>query len=137
MANDPVESNSPTLPAIGGAPTLPSDSARETPTPRTPSAATTLPRVGSSDSAPPPVDPAPAPLDIDAFDGRYRVRALLGAGGMGEVHLGRDARVGREVAIKVARGRTGSHADAIARFVREARVQGQLEHPSIVPVYDL
>ncbi len=133
MANNTAESDAPTLPAIGGAPTLPSDPTHVI------SGAATSPdaRQAPADSAPPPVDPAPAPLDVDAFDDRYRVRALLGAGGMGEVHLGRDERIGREVAIKIARGRSGSQADAVARFVREARVQGQLEHPSIVPVYDM
>src|SRR5580765_7635431 len=64
---------------------------------------------------------------------RYHDAAVLGVGGMGEVRLVHDERIGREVAMKVMR------ADAIdpQRFLREARVQGQLEHPSIVPVYDL
>jgi serine/threonine-protein kinase len=56
---------------------------------------------------------------------------------MGEVHLCRDGRLGRDVAMKVMRGATTLGTDGAARFVREARLQGQLEHPSIVPVYDL
>ena len=48
-----------------------------------------------------------------------------------------DGRIGREVALKKLATRRGASADARARFVREARVQGQLEHPAIVPVYDL
>jgi serine/threonine-protein kinase len=63
---------------------------------------------------------------------RYVVGELLGAGGMGEVRACRDEHVGRTVAVKALR--PGAEA---ARFMREARIQGQLEHPSIVPVYDL
>src|SRR5262245_53198695 len=76
-----------------------------------------------------------APLD----DGgeRYELRAMLGEGGMGEVRLCRDRRIGRDVAMKVIRRGAGSASDARARFEREARVQGQLEHPAVVPVYDL
>ena len=65
---------------------------------------------------------------------RYAGGALLGRGGMGEVRLYRDRRLGREVAVKVLRIEDGPGR---RRFVREARVQGQLEHPSVVPVYDL
>jgi serine/threonine protein kinase len=73
----------------------------------------------------------------DDTGARYAVRRVLGEGGMGEVRLCRDGRIGREVAMKVARRGAGSHPDARARFLREVRVQGQLEHPSVVPVYDL
>jgi serine/threonine-protein kinase len=76
----------------------------------------------------PPVDEAGQP--------RYEPGALLGVGGMGEVRLHVDRRIGRPVALKTLRAERGS-AHAEARFLREARVQGQLEHPSIVPVYDL
>ena len=69
---------------------------------------------------------------------RYTVRRVLGAGGMGEVRLCDDAWIGRDVAMKVARpGAGGSAAQTRGRFLREARVQGQLEHPSVVPVYDI
>jgi eukaryotic-like serine/threonine-protein kinase len=73
----------------------------------------------------------------EGFAARYEVRASLGEGGMGEVRVCRDARIGREVAIKVIRKGVGSRSDIHKRFLREARVQGQLEHPAIVPVYDL
>ncbi len=76
---------------------------------------------------------SPAP---DSFGARYEHLRVLGAGGMGEVRLCRDRMIGRLVAMKVIRApRRGSPQRW--RFVREARVQGQLEHPSIVPVYDL
>src|SRR4030095_11993539 len=58
-------------------------------------------------------------------------------GGMGEVLLIRDGWIGRDVAMKVVRAGLGSHSDARAPFFRESRVQGPLEHPSVVPVYDL
>ncbi|HEY2367687.1 MAG TPA: protein kinase, partial [Polyangiaceae bacterium] len=64
---------------------------------------------------------------------RYVERSVLGAGGMGEVRLVRDDRIGRDVAMKIAH----ENVRDPHRFFREARVQGQLEHPAIVPVYDL
>jgi eukaryotic-like serine/threonine-protein kinase len=74
------------------------------------------------------------PLPLIAAD-RYQERELLGRGGMGEVRLVLDKIIGREVALKVMRGQPDS--DLVARFLREARVQGQLEHPAIVPVHEL
>ncbi|MCA9627258.1 MAG: protein kinase [Myxococcales bacterium] len=70
------------------------------------------------------------------FERRYAKRRTLGSGGMGEVVLFRDQTIGREVALKLIRDQH-QHSDARMRFLREARVQGQLEHPAIVPVYDL
>jgi serine/threonine protein kinase len=67
---------------------------------------------------------------------RYEARSLLGRGGMGEVHLCLDRRIGRQVALK--RRHPGARPTPDAdRFLREICVQGQLEHPSIVPLYDL
>src|SRR5262245_44190309 len=82
-------------------------------------------------------DPGQAPLaPVDAgFDARYAIGALLGRGGMGEVRVCRDHRIGREVAYKVIKHDPVEGIDE--RFLREARIQGQLEHPAIVPVYDL
>jgi hypothetical protein len=68
---------------------------------------------------------------------RYAEREVLGEGGMGKIFLCHDERVGRDVAMKVLRTRYAKQPDTLARFMREARIQGQLEHPSIVPVYDL
>jgi len=68
-------------------------------------------------------------------DARYALRALLGKGGMGEVWLAHDTRIDRDIAVKLLRG--NSDPEAVARFLREARVQGRLEHPSSVPVHDL
>ncbi len=69
------------------------------------------------------------------FHERYEVLGTIGAGGMGEVKLCRDRTVGREVAMKVIR-QADPGSPRRWRFVREARVQGQLEHPAVVPVYD-
>ena len=84
-----------------------------------------------------PVDPARADLEGAAEERRYAPRKLLGRGGMGEVQLCKDERIGREVAMKLLLPKYGRDRDARERFLREARVQGQLEHPAIVPVYDL
>ena len=81
--------------------------------------------------------PAASLIDDGGFASRYEARATIGQGGMGEIKLCRDQRIGRDVAVKLLRAGTGSVPDNQLRFFREARVQGQLEHPSIVPVYDL
>jgi hypothetical protein len=73
--------------------------------------------------------------ELDVAGERYERRALLGRGGMGEVHLCVDKLVGREIAMKTILPQ--SRAAGLARFVREAKVQARLEHPSIVPVYDI
>jgi serine/threonine-protein kinase len=83
-----------------------------------------------------PVVLAPSGGAVDAGP-RYSTIEGLGEGGMGEVRLCRDAVIGREIALKTLRGGRDGHAVAVARFVREARIQGQLEHPAVVPVYDL
>jgi serine/threonine-protein kinase len=67
---------------------------------------------------------------------RYQVREVIGRGGMGEVLSVRDEQIGRFVAIK--RLRLQNPPDTVvARFLREARIQGRLEHPAIVPVHEL
>ncbi len=74
--------------------------------------------------------------DTRGDDARYVRKALLGEGAMGEVHLCHDARIGRDVARKTIRGGQTDSSSLRQRFTREASVQGQLEHPAIVPVYD-
>jgi serine/threonine protein kinase len=82
------------------------------------------------------VDAAPPRVPTEGLP-RYEALELLGEGGMGEVRLYKDALIGREVALKAIKPGHGSRSDLRMRFLREARVQGQLEHPAIVPVYDL
>ncbi|MEZ4226131.1 MAG: protein kinase [Polyangiaceae bacterium] len=72
-----------------------------------------------------------------SFDQRYEPKDVLGRGGMGEVQLCLDRRVGREVAMKVVRVEAAHRDDLMMRFEREAKIQGRLEHPSVVPVHDL
>ena len=77
------------------------------------------------------VDPVDDPVE------RYEKDRLLGRGGMGAVWEYRDRRIGRRVAMKVLHPAVKGFAQVQARFLREAQVQGQLEHPAVVPVYDL
>ncbi|MBA2542236.1 MAG: serine/threonine protein kinase [Deltaproteobacteria bacterium] len=67
---------------------------------------------------------------------RYQGSALLGRGGMGEVMKVTDVEIGREIAIKRVRD-GNANPQLIDRFLREARIQARLEHPAIVPVYEL
>jgi len=69
-------------------------------------------------------------------DPGYQLGELIGRGGMGEVMVAQDQRIGREVAVKRIRSRAPS-SDAVTRFLREARIQARLDHPAIVPVYEL
>ena len=70
------------------------------------------------------------------INARYRVARRIGKGGMGEVMAARDEQVGRDVAIKRMRAADPSPR-AIQRFLREASIQGRLEHPAIVPVHEI
>jgi len=74
---------------------------------------------------------------LEAKGTRYDRETLLGRGGMGEVFLCKDPVIGRRVAMKRIREGVDEDPEAHRRFVREARVQGQLEHPAIVPVHEL
>jgi eukaryotic-like serine/threonine-protein kinase len=67
---------------------------------------------------------------------RYEIGELIGYGGMAEVHRGRDARLGREVAIKVLRSDLARDPAFLSRFRREAQSAAGLNHPAIVSVYD-
>ena len=69
--------------------------------------------------------------------GPYEIQALLGVGGMGEVYRGRDARLGRDVALKVISPKRVEDASPRRRFELEARAASALNHPSIVTVYDV
>jgi serine/threonine protein kinase len=75
------------------------------------------------------------PLQPGTRIGGYEIVALLGAGGMGEVYRARDARLGRDVAIKVLAPQITANADAVARFEREARALASLNHPNIAAIY--
>jgi len=68
--------------------------------------------------------------------GRYEVGDLIGRGGMAEVHIGYDTRLGRSVAIKILRADLARDPSFQTRFRREAQAAAGLNHPSIVAVYD-
>ncbi|AXI78643.1 Stk1 family PASTA domain-containing Ser/Thr kinase [Peterkaempfera bronchialis] len=68
--------------------------------------------------------------------GRYELGAVLGRGGMAEVYLGHDIRLGRTVAVKTLRADMARDPSFQARFRREAQSAASLNHPSIVAVYD-
>src|SRR6266567_2188502 len=69
--------------------------------------------------------------------GPYAIVASLAAGGMGEVYLARDPRLGRDVAIKVLPTYFLRNPDRLRRFEQEARAAGALNHPNILAVYDV
>src|ERR1700674_5183163 len=71
------------------------------------------------------------PLSVGDKLGPYEILGLIGAGGMGEVYMARDSRLGRDVAIKV------SAAKFTERFEREARAIAALNHPNICHLYDV
>ncbi|MCM2269353.1 MAG: serine/threonine protein kinase, partial [Thermoanaerobaculia bacterium] len=69
--------------------------------------------------------------------GPYEIVAPLGAGGMGEVYRAKDARLGREVAIKVLPAEVASDPERLRRFEQEARAVSALNHPHIVTLHEL
>ncbi|WP_084631969.1 Stk1 family PASTA domain-containing Ser/Thr kinase [Demequina aestuarii] len=74
--------------------------------------------------------------DANMLAGRYEVGDLIGRGGMAEVHIGYDTRLGRTVAIKILRADLARDPSFQTRFRREAQSAAGLNHPSIVAVYD-
>jgi eukaryotic-like serine/threonine-protein kinase len=68
--------------------------------------------------------------------GPYEILSPLGAGGMGEVYRARDAKLGRDVAIKVVARSLAANAVALARFESEAKAVAALSHPNILGIYD-
>ena len=69
--------------------------------------------------------------------GRYQLQGEIARGGMGAILRGRDVDLGRELAIKVLLESHQGDPDVVRRFVEEAQIGGQLQHPGIVPVYEL
>ncbi|WP_104191798.1 Stk1 family PASTA domain-containing Ser/Thr kinase [Cryobacterium sp. Y82] len=68
--------------------------------------------------------------------GRYRVGALLGRGGMSDVHIGTDSRLGRTVAIKLLKSTLAADPAFRTRFRQEAQAAARMAHPTIVRVFD-
>lgn len=74
---------------------------------------------------------------VQALDGRYGVREVLGVGGMGVVFLADDVAHDRPVAIKVLRPDLPADANGVARFRREAEIAAKLKHPGIIPIHEV
>src|SRR5262245_50708981 len=75
--------------------------------------------------------PVPTPA------GRYEILDEIDRGGMGTIYRATDTVLGREVAVKLLQDRFGPTSAAASRFVDEARIAGQLQHPGIPAVHDL
>lgn len=69
--------------------------------------------------------------------GKYLLKSQLGRGGMGVVYLATDLRLRRDVALKILPRETSANADAVKRFLREARVAARLNHPNVVAIHDV
>jgi len=77
------------------------------------------------------------PLAFGTRLGPYEIAAPLGAGGMGEVYRARDARLDRDVAVKVLPPQLSRNPHALARFEREAKAIAALSHPNILAIFDV
>jgi serine/threonine-protein kinase len=76
-------------------------------------------------------------VPLPARLGRYELLEEIGRGGMGVVLRGRDPDLGRDLAVKVLRPDHQHDPAVVSRFTEEAQIGGQLQHPGIVPVYDV
>jgi serine/threonine-protein kinase len=111
-----------------------------------------LTTLGSGSSPPPrvhlrdlPDEPEPLikprsaemPAHYGASLGRYQLLGEIARGGMGVVLKGRDVDLGRDLALKVLLDAHQGDPDVVSRFIEEAQIGGQLQHPGIAPVYEL
>ena len=73
----------------------------------------------------------------DRHQDPYSITGFLAEGGLGKVYVAQDTQLDREVVLKQLQPTEGENDDSLNRFMREAQVTGQLEHPNIVPIYGL
>ena len=83
------------------------------------------------------VEPAPSASEAPVEAERYLIEKELGRGGVGVVLAAHDLRTGRVAALKVLNSTAQHSPELVQRFIAEARVTAQLEHPGIIPVYDV
>jgi hypothetical protein len=87
-----------------------------------------------------PADPMVRPLS-DAVPAeapaRLQIHGEIARGGMGAILKGRDTDLGRDLAVKVLLETHAGKTELVQRFVEEAQIAGQLQHPGITPVYEL
>ncbi len=97
-----------------------------------------LPDSDSEHGGSPLVDPGSATTKlVPQGRGNYQLLGEIARGGMGVILKGHDTDLGRDVAVKVLDGELAKRPEVVQRFVEEAQVGGQLQHPGIVPVYEL
>ncbi len=82
----------------------------------------------------PKSDAMPAPEQTGS---RYQLQGEIARGGMGAVLRGRDVDLGRDLAVKVLLEKYAERPEVVRRFIEEAQIGGQLQHPGVVPVYDI
>ena len=78
-----------------------------------------------------------SPLSEGRKIGKYQIRSLIGAGGMGEVYLADDTQLDRRVALKILPPDLALKRERMARFVREAKAAAALNHPNIAHIYEI
>lgn len=100
-----------------------------------------VPRILLRDSIKDGPEPILKPQSVELpdrdSDSRYQLQGEIARGGMGAILKGRDTDLGRELAIKVLLDSHKDKPDVVQRFIEEAQIGGQLQHPGIAPVYEL
>jgi len=76
-------------------------------------------------------------LPANATISHYRILSRIGAGGMGEVYLAQDTKLGRNVALKILPAAVAANPERMRRFVQEAKAAAALNHPNIAHIYEI
>ena len=96
-----------------------------------------VPRVALRDDGDDPIVKPKSAEMPDKSDSKYQLQGEIARGGMGAILKGRDTDLGRDLAIKVLLDAHKDKPDVVQRFIEEAQIGGQLQHPGIAPVYEL